>query len=109
MQYRPPRKRCNAHVGLVRDGVRYSGHLLDFSEDGLKLRAAMDAQPGQMVRLHAKGAVVSAEIRWRDQDRIGLRFADDGAQAERRRFLTRLHAAAGDGRRGRRVHGFSEL
>lgn len=109
MHYRPPRKRETAHVGLVRDGVRYSAHLLDYSDSGLKLRAAMDVQPGQVVKLHAKGAVVSAEIRWRDHGEIGLRFTDDGPQAERRRFLMRLQGVAQDGRRGRRVHGFSEL
>ncbi|MDD7970537.1 PilZ domain-containing protein [Roseinatronobacter alkalisoli] len=108
MRYRPPRQHQTAAVGIIRNGMRFQSHLVDLSERGMKLKSSLDARPGEVLQLHAKGAVIQAEVRWVRDNHIGLQFAKGGSATDRSRFLLRLMPEKNQ-RAGARVHGFTEL
>ncbi|MCC5958820.1 MAG: PilZ domain-containing protein [Rhodobacteraceae bacterium] len=108
MRYRPRRHRLTMPVGIIRNGTRVLSHLLDVSDAGVKLQTSLETRPGEVLQLHAKGAVVMAEVRWIKGNQIGLQFTKGGSAADKSRFLLRLmpekHHVT-----GARVHGFTEL
>ncbi|MGY6705265.1 PilZ domain-containing protein [Roseinatronobacter sp.] len=108
MRYRTPRQRQNTPIGIIRNGVRLTSHLVDVSDGGVKLTGSIPTNPGEVLQLHAKGATVQAEVRWIKGNQIGLQFLAGASAAEKSRFLLRLmpqkqHITAA------RAHGFTEL
>lgn len=108
MRYRTPRQRQNTPIGIIRDGVRLTSHLVDVSDGGVKLTGSISTHPGEVLQLHAKGVIVHAEVRWIKGNQIGLQFLEGKSAADKSRFLLRLlpqkqHVTAA------RAHGFTEL
>lgn len=106
MRFRAHRYRAVSQVGVLHAGERHASHVLDVSEGGMKLRLLLNAQPGEHVRLHAKGALVDAEIRWITGNQVGLKFLNSGDGSEKARFLARILPQK---RLGARQFGFREL
>lgn len=108
MRYRPRRQCLTTPVGIIRNGKRILSHLLDLSDAGMKLQTSLETRPGEVLQLHAKGAVVMAEVRWIKGNQIGLRFTKGGSAADKSRFLLRLMREKNQAS-GARAHGFTEL
>ncbi|MBR3370275.1 MAG: PilZ domain-containing protein [Rhodobacteraceae bacterium] len=108
MRYRTQRQRQSTPVGIIRNGTRILSHLVDVSDGGVRLQCSLETRPGEVLQLHAKGAIVMAEVRWIKGNHIGLQFTKDGSAADRSRFLLRLIPGKQQ-ISGARVHGFTEL
>ncbi len=101
------RYRIRSAVGVLRDGRRDTAQLRDVSPDGACLDGVRDVLAGDHVRLHAKGALITGEVRWVRGQRCGICFAHDTPPSERTRFLAALGRSGT--MPGARLHGFAEM
>ncbi len=90
MRLRKPRRRVRASVGVLRNGKRQTVYVENVSEGGLRLQGLAGLQVGEVIRLHARGAVFEAEIRWVDGQSFGVRYRDGYNSGELQRFLSAL-------------------
>lgn len=102
------RLRGNAAVGVIHGDRRDTAFMRDYSPEGVCLEGLRNVMAGDVLRLHCKGAVIRAEVRWMRANRAGLCFVADCPASEKARFLTAIsrgqkHSSAA------RIYGFSEL
>lgn len=97
MKPRPKRIRCTTSVGLIQGARRDIAFVEDVSQGGMKLRGVPAPKKGDILRLHAKGCVFSAQVRWVRGALCGVQFLADKDMGEIRRFLAVCMGA----RRGR--------
>ncbi len=93
MQLRQKRKRAAMAVGVLRDGTREQGYVEDISEGGLRLSGLRNPQIGQILRLHAKGAFLTVQIRWVSKEECGVMILKSATGGELARFLGALNRA----------------
>ncbi|MGY6549644.1 MAG: PilZ domain-containing protein [Roseinatronobacter sp.] len=89
MIQRPPRVKLRAQIGVLRDGRRELANLEDASAQGVRLSGLANLRCGEIVRLHALGAILEAEVRWVSQTGCGLKFTPTAPAGEIRRFCSR--------------------
>ena len=102
------RIRSRATVGILHDGQRNNAYLRDYSSAGVCLDGVRNVMAGDVLRLHCKGAIISAEVRWVRGQRAGFCFVPACAPGEKVRFLaaiSRGHKPAS----AARIYGFAEL
>ncbi len=93
--FRANRSRVRLTVGVLRNGRRETAHVEDIGKGGLKISGLIAPKPGEELRVHIKGNMLDAEIRWVDADVCGLRFCAAPETAEVRRFLALLPRLTG--------------
>lgn len=89
------RARLRVAVGILRNGLRETAYIEDVSEGGLKLNGLINPVLGEALRIHARGAVFDAEIRWVRGTTCGLRYLDGQRSGDLRRFLSLLPRLTG--------------
>ncbi|SUZ32459.1 hypothetical protein ROE7235_02218 [Roseibaca ekhonensis] len=102
------RVRSTAMVGIIHDGRRNTAYLRDFSADGVCLDGVRQVMAGDRLRLHCKGAVITAEVRWVRGPRAGLCFVPDCPPSEKARFLSAVSRGLKPASAAR-IYGFSEM
>lgn len=108
MKRRGPRIRGQGAVGIIRNGKRELAHLQDYSSEGVCLDGLDGVLAGDQIKLHCKGVMIGAEVRWVRGNRAGLCYAASVPMLEKTRFV----AAVARGQKpasAARIHGFSEL
>lgn len=90
MALRKPRTRVRASVGVLRNGQRQTVYVENVSEGGLGLHGLAGLQVGEIIRIHARGAVFEAKIRWVDGQSFGVRYCEGQDGGELQRFLSTL-------------------
>lgn len=108
MVRRVARVRGRAMVGVLRNGQRETAYLRDYSADGVCLDGLQGVMAGDVLRLHCKGAIISAEVRWVRDGRVGLCYLPTCAPSEKTRFLSSV-ARGQKPASAARIYGFSEL
>ncbi|MCC5966974.1 MAG: PilZ domain-containing protein [Natronohydrobacter sp.] len=101
------RARVRLAVGILRNGSRETAYIEDVSVGGLKLTGLINPVVGQVLRIHAKGAIFDAEIRWVRGNSCGLRYLDGQSAGDLRRFLSVLPRLTDGKTKSRQV--FQEL
>lgn len=102
------RIRNRALVGVMRNGQRETAYLRDYSSEGVCLDGMRSVMAGDVLRLHCKGALISAEVRWVREGRAGLCYLPSCAPSEKSRFLSAISRRQRPSDRAR-IYGFSEL
>lgn len=92
---RANRSRVRLTVGVLRNGSRETAYVDDIAKGGLKLRGLIAPKAGEQLRVHIKGNMLDAEIRWVKDGACGLRFCAAPDSAEVRRFLAVLPRLTG--------------
>ena len=77
-------------VGVISNGRRETAFMEDVSEGGFRLRGLTGAQIGQILRVHAKGAMIDAEIKWTDGPICGLQFRKESCASDLNRFRSQF-------------------
>ena len=90
MALRKQRARVRASVAVLRDGKRETVYVENVSEGGLGLQGLAGLRVGEIICIHAKGAVFDAEIRWVDGQSFGVRYHEGQNAGELQRFLSTL-------------------
>ncbi|TVP71716.1 MAG: PilZ domain-containing protein [Rhodobacteraceae bacterium] len=93
--FRANRAHVRLSVGVLRDGRRETAYVEDIGKGGLKLSGLIAPKPGETLRVHIKGNMLDAEIRWVEAGMCGLRFCAAPETAEVRRFLAVLPRLTG--------------
>ena len=102
------RIRSRALVGVLRNGERESAYLRDYSTEGVCLEGLRSVMAGDVLRLHCKGAFISAEVRWVREGRAGLCYLPSCPPGEKPRFLAAVSRGQNPASAAR-IYGFSEL
>lgn len=102
------RNRGSAAVGVIRGDRRDTAFLRDYSAEGVCLDGLRDVMAGDVLRLHCKGAMISAEIRWIRGSRAGLCYLPDCPSSEKVRFLSAISRGQKPASAAR-IYGFAEL
>ncbi len=97
------RARLRVAVGILRNGLRETAYIADVSEGGLKLNGLINPVLGEVLRIHARGAVFDAEIRWVRGTACGLRYLDGQRAGDLRRFLSLLPRLTGGRTKSRQI------
>lgn len=90
MERQASRTRVTIPVGVLSGGQRETAYMEDVSDGGFKLRGLSTVKIGQILRIHAKGAMFDAEVRWINGATCGLRYHDDQCAGDLQRFLSQL-------------------
>jgi len=93
--FRANRSRVRLTVGVLREGRRETAYVEDLAPGGIKLTGLIAAKPGEQLRIHIKGNMLDAEVRWVDGPTCGLRFCADPDSGEVRRFLALMPRLTG--------------
>jgi len=101
------RSRVTIPVGVLSDGRRETAFIEDVSEGGFRLRGLIAPKVGQIVRIHAKGAMFDAEIRWANGPTCGLQYREERCAGDLQRFMSQLPRLTNGKTKSRHV--FQEL
>lgn len=101
------RSRITIPVGMLSDGRRETAFIEDVSEGGFRLRGLIAPKVGQVVSVHAKGAMFDAEIRWTDGQTCGLQYREECCAGDLQRFMSQLPRLTSGKMKARNV--FQEL
>lgn len=82
--------RATISVGVLTNGQRETAFIEDVSAGGFRLRGLVAPKVGQVVRVHAKGAMFDAEIRWADGPTCGLQYREERCAGDLQRFMSQL-------------------
>lgn len=102
------RIRGTAAVGIVHNDRRDTAYLRDYSAEGVCLDGLRNVMAGDVLRLHCKGAFITAEVRWTRGTRAGLCYMPDCPSSEKVRFLSAVSRGQKPASAAR-IYGFSEL
>lgn len=103
MKYRNPRARLGLTVGVLRNGQRELAYVLDISEGGLQMQGLRSPAIGEILRIHAKGAIIQGRIMWARGAFCGVQFCETQAPGDLKRFMAALPRLNGGARKARPV------
>ncbi|WP_424979566.1 PilZ domain-containing protein [Leisingera sp. S232] len=74
---RTKRYPCAVPCVVTADGQTVRAHLVDLSRAGAKVRPNTQCEASGRVRLQFGGYTIDAQVRWKTQDYIGVKFVND--------------------------------
>ena len=90
MKYRTPRALIRMTVGVLRHGRRETAYVMDIAEGGMKLQGLQSPVIGEVLRIHAKGAVFECQVSWVAGQFCGVQFCESQSPGDLRRFMGAL-------------------